>query len=171
MTDIVEMMKGDGSMVRFVSGGEELLENAYPLWVKLREHMIARSKNFPEEMTKLTWEERKKEIICKGQGTRLFVDLAFDGGGNLVGYCISTLTFGNVGEIDSIFVEREWRGGGLGSQLMDRAERWLDESGSAIKKLAVSWGNDEVLEFYAHHGFLPRRIMLEKKDHVGPQLK
>jgi GNAT superfamily N-acetyltransferase len=156
-------MKSEGGKVRFVSGGEELLESLHPLWIRLREHVIARSTNFPKEMSKLTWEERKSEILCKGRGTSILVDMAIDDGGHPVGYCISTITPSKEGEIDSIFVEGEWRGKGLGGQLMDRAVRWLDESGAQVNRLVATWGNDEVLGFYAKHGFLPRRIVLERK--------
>ena len=149
--------------VRFVSGGEELLDVARPLWLKLREHVIARSEHFSAQMSQLSWQERRKEILDKVPGTEVFVDLALDHADVLVGYCVSTITPSKQGEIDSIFVEEGWRGAGIGDQLMQRAEQWLDASGARMRTLEVTWGNEEVMGFYARRGFLPRRIVLQKK--------
>ncbi len=56
-------------------------------------------------------------IICFDEATR-----------QRVGYCISSLDHDLAGEIESIFVLPEYRGLGIGKELMRRTLQWLDEA-------------------------------------------
>lgn len=150
--------------VEFVRGGIELLDEVRPLWLRLREHVCPRSKHFQEEMREVTWEDRKEEILGKGEGTKLMVDLVLlTGSMEKVGYCVSTLTSEGLGEVDSIFVEEDLRGQGIGEELMRRSLGWLEGEGANKVQLSVTYGNEGVLPFYEEHLFYPRRIILEKK--------
>lgn len=150
--------------IEFVSGGAELLERVRPLWAELRRHVGGRSRHFSQEMASMTWEERRSEILDKAAGGGVRIDLAIEAGtSRAVGYCVSSLTREGEGEIDSIFVVADQRGRGIGDQLMRRAMAWLDASGARSETLEVTWGNDEVMGFYAQRGFLPRRVILERK--------
>ncbi len=79
-----------------------------------------------------------------------------------IGYCISTVNKELIGEIDSLFVEKEYRKYGLGDQLMNRALDWLNNNKVKTKIIGVAEGNENVLEFYKRYGFYKRRVILEQ---------
>ncbi len=148
----------------YLRKSEEALDELHPIWMKLRRYASSRSKHFDEEMREVTWEERRAEILGKGRGTQLIVDLALLGvSKKKVGYCVSTLTPDGLGEVDSIYVEESLRGQGIGDELMRRAPERLDEQGAKRVELSVTHGNQEALSFYERHSFYPRRIILERK--------
>ncbi|MFC1952917.1 GNAT family N-acetyltransferase [Chloroflexota bacterium] len=94
----------------------------------------------------------------------LHISLAHDENtGILVGYCVSTVTE-NKGEIDSIFIDPEYRKNGIGNSLMQRALNWMNNNSVTRKTLNVGAGNDEVFEFYSRYRFYPYRIILEQVD-------
>lgn len=67
-----------------------------------------------------------------------------------------------MGEIESIFIEKECRGFGLGDKLMTRALKWLDKNGADNKIIGVAEGNEKVLEFYKRYGFYKRTVILQQ---------
>ena len=44
-----------------------------------------------------------------------------------IGYCISTINLELVGEIESLYLEKEYRNQGIGEELMNRALTYLNE--------------------------------------------
>ena len=148
---------------RYLRGGAELLDEVVGLWSGLREHVCSRSLHFAEEMRQLTWEERKHQILDKGQGVEVMVDIALSPEGRKLGYCVSTLTSKGDGEVDSIYVEEGSRGNGLGADLLRRSTEWMELRGANSMKLSVTWGNEEVLPFYESHCFYPRSVTLQRK--------
>lgn len=135
------------------------------LWSKVRELLCSRCTYFGTEMEELSWPQRKAEILGKGEGTRIMVDVVLDtSSGAKVAYCVSTVDGDSVGEVDSIFVEESYRGQGIGGQLILRAVQWMEGEGASKMQLIVTYGNEEVLAFYEEHGFYPRRIVLERKN-------
>ncbi|MCU0860787.1 MAG: GNAT family N-acetyltransferase [Methanomassiliicoccales archaeon] len=144
-----------------VSGGPEILDDMEPLWNGLRAHVCSRSVHFGEEMRLLSWEERKKEIL--GAGKRLLAEVV-SVDGTRVAYCVSSVDTQGAGEVDSIYVDEGHRGMGLGHELVDRALSWMERNGAKSVRLSVTWGNEEVLQFYQSHSFYPRSITLQRKD-------
>ena len=67
-----------------------------------------------------------------------------------------------LGEIESIYIEPDYRGSGIGDNLMKRALRWMDEYPVDKKVLTVGAGNEEVFAFYSRHNFYPRTTILEQ---------
>jgi ribosomal protein S18 acetylase RimI-like enzyme len=113
-------------------------------------------------MSKMTFERRRQGLIDKAGGG-LLVDLARDAETNQpVGYCVTTISDERVGEIDSIYVEREYRRHRIADTLMKRALSWLDGHSVLRRVLTVAGGNEQVLEFYARYGFYPRSTVLEQ---------
>jgi ribosomal protein S18 acetylase RimI-like enzyme len=138
---------------------EEGIDIVAPLWEKLNEYHGRLSQNFAYDYSDRTWETRKKEFL--GEADDLRVDLAKDiDAGELVGYCISSITSARLGEIDSIFVESDYRRNGIGDHLINSALGWLKEQG--VKKIIVQVmvGNEEAQPFYNRHGFLPRTTIM-----------
>lgn len=144
------------------SGGSELLDEVGPLWAQLNGHHAASSPHFEQAYQRKTFAERKQGLLEQAQGGDLHVELMLDGVGTVVGYCVSTINSGRVGEIDSLFVLPEWRGKKLGHTLMESSLCWLRERGISRIRLSVAAGNEQVFGFYAKHGFFPAKTILEQ---------
>jgi len=153
--------------IRYISGGEELLDRIKPLWEKLNHHHQICSVDFKRWYRQFTFEMRKSMITEKSRGDDILVDLAQIAGENeIIGYCLSTIipkNSGLEGEVDSIFVDEEYRGLHIGEELFSRTLRWFDRRKVDFRRLLVATGNEEVLEFYRKFDFYPRVIVLEQK--------
>lgn len=147
---------------QFISGDEELLDLVQPLWEKLNKHHEVNSSYFSDKFRNLKFEVRKNKFI-KSNNLQVKIDLIKDIEKDLyVGYCISTINEDLTGEIDSIFVEKEYRKYGLGDKLMNIALEWLNSKQVKTKIIGVAEGNENVLEFYKRYGFYKRRVILEQ---------
>jgi diamine N-acetyltransferase len=148
--------------IDFITGGAELLENVQPLWEKLNKHHQVNSKHFPDKFRNLTFDLRKKKLI-NDINTELRVDLVKDPENHaFVGYCISTVTIDSVGEIDSLYIEPEYRKFGIGDKLMSKSLEWLDSKNVKTKIIGVAEGNEQAFDFYKKYGFYERRTILEQ---------
>lgn len=146
----------------FTNGSSELLNLVEPLWEKLRKHHETKSNYFSNEFKNFKFEVRKSKFI-KDSNMQVKIDLIKDIEKDIyIGYCISTINKDLIGEIDSIFVEKEYRIHGLGEKLMNRALEWLNNYNVKTKIIAVAEGNEDVMEFYQKHGFYKRRVILEQ---------
>ncbi|UCC17809.1 MAG: GNAT family N-acetyltransferase [Dehalococcoidales bacterium] len=134
-----------------------------PLWKKLNEHHGRLSPHFGYDYSGRTWEKRKIEFV--GEAADLRVDLAKDNDtGDLVGYCVSSITTDRLGEIDSIFVESEYRQCGIGNHLITNALNWMGELSVTRVIVQVLVGNEESYPFYGRYGFLPRTTVMMRID-------
>lgn len=134
-----------------------------PLWDKLREHHKELSPYFQERYTEFTFQERKEELLNKSENGILRIDVAKDNDADeVIGYCISSISNELTGEIDSIFLEEEYRSSGIGNKLIERTLKWMDEKEVKTKKIMIAAGNEDTLAFYAHHNFFPKHIILEQ---------
>ena len=135
-----------------------------PLWENLNSHHHELSTHFPERYKQFTFEERKEEILKKAKNGILKIDIAKDENNDqYIGYCISSISKENIGEVDSIYLDEKYRSFGIGNQLMNRALNWMDEKGVKDKRIVVAIGNEEMLSFYEKFDFFPRHIILEHK--------
>ena len=135
-----------------------------PLWDKLRDYHQNLSTNFPERYGAMKFEDRKEEILKKSQNGTLKIDIAKDKNtGCYIGYCISSISDENIGEVDSIYLDKKYRSSGIGSNLMERALNWMDKNEVKTKKIVVAMGNEDLLSFYEHYNFFPRHLILEQK--------
>jgi ribosomal protein S18 acetylase RimI-like enzyme len=149
--------------IQYTETDERSLDLIKPLWQKLLQHHRARSRNFTAIFDRVTFEKRKDELLKKSAGGALHVDLARDAEtGELAGYCVSSINTAKHAEIESIYVEPEYRRGGIGNTLMKKALKWLDERQVARRILAVAAGNEEVFGFYRRYKFYPRATILEQ---------
>jgi len=148
--------------IAFSSGNESLIDKIKPLWVELNKHLLEVSPYFKNYYETLTFEGRKRFILQRASGGAVRVDLAFDAS-ELVGYCVSSIDRLLTGEVDSIFVDKYYRGQGIGRTLIEKALLWLESEGVKKNIISVTVGNEQVYRFYAIFGFLPRRTLLEQK--------
>ena len=149
--------------ITYVNGNKSLLDKIEPLWKQLVLYLLGVSPYFKDYYRNLVFEDRKRVILQRAWGGDIRVDLALDGS-VLVGYCVSSYDKCLTGEIDSIFVTADCRGQGVGTTLMQRALQWLDSKGAKKKIISVTFGNEQVWDFYANFGFRPRRTLLEQKQ-------
>lgn len=111
----------------------------------------------------MTFEKRKYDLLKKSLFGEMRVDLAVDeASGCVVGYCVSSLIGEKIGEIESIFVNVDYRGLGVGDSLIKNALSWMDKEGAAEKIVEVGDGNEQAFGFYARYGFLPRKTVLKQ---------
>ena len=104
----------------------------------------------------------------KSSGGATRIDLAQDKiNGNLIGYCVSTISKDNRGEIDSIFIEEDYRRSGIGAYLTEKALGWMDEKAADGIITEVIINNQDALNFYYQYGFYPRCIILERVKKAG----
>lgn len=150
------------SNFEFTHGSVELLNLVQPLWEKLKEYHEINSNYFSDDFRNLTFEVRKNKFT-KDKNLKVKIDLIKDKKNGLyIGYCISTISTDLVGEIDSLFVDEEYRKYGLGDKLMNSALEWLNSYEVKTKIIGVAEGNENVLEFYKRYGFYKRRVILQQ---------
>ncbi|HLX63405.1 MAG TPA: GNAT family N-acetyltransferase [Planctomycetota bacterium] len=145
--------------------GLDRLEMIRPLWVKLNAHHIDLAPDFAQRRSRRSFDDRLREWREIAAGGCLKIDLVTRTSDQTrVAYCVTTLSAKLDGEIDSLFVEAEIRGQGVGSELMRRALAWLTERGAKSKLIVVAHGNDAAMRFYARFGFKPNTVHLREPD-------
>jgi GNAT superfamily N-acetyltransferase len=149
--------------VTYVSGNESLIDRVASLWEELNRQHLSLSPYFKNYYRTLTFEDRKRSIQQRGFGGEIRVDLALDNSGQPIGYCITSIDRWLTGEIDSIFVDPQCRGQGVGTVLMEKALDWLKVKGAKKNVVSVAVGNEQAYVFYQQFGFFPRRTLLEQK--------
>ncbi len=144
-----------------ISGGAELLDQIEPLWKKLIQHHAAVNPTFAGHLAEKNFENRKKELIGKSANKGLRVELALDKDSKeYSGYCVSTISGTDTGEVDSIFVEENQRGCGIGEKLIASALKWMDDEKVKEKRVEVITGNERAFKFYKRFGFHQRKVTL-----------
>ena len=147
--------------ISYIEVDAEELDKIKPLWEKLVEHIKVRSTHFSDWFETRTFEKRKAELMKKSDRGKLHINLAVYGN-EYIGYCVSSVCC-KTGEIDSIFVEENHRSYGIGGEMMKRALAWMEEEQAESVNIAASIGDEDVLPFYQHYGFFPKRILLKLK--------
>ncbi len=145
--------------IKIFSGGPELLDQVSPLWEEIKKYHVEKSRHFSKEMNSKSFVSRKTELISKAK--YLQVGIA----SNLkeekdVGYCITTIDYENRGEIDSLFIVKQYRRQGIGKKLTNMALAWLNDKCVVDSSIIVAYGNEDVIDFYKSFGFYPRNIHL-----------
>jgi ribosomal protein S18 acetylase RimI-like enzyme len=144
-----------------IQGGIELLDQVKPLWEQLNRHHELNASHHRSHFSHFTFEKRKKGLLEKRESHAFFIEI-IRSGGDAVAYCIST-SDGRKGEVESIFIEKDQRGEGLGDQLMKNAMMWMDAQGAQDRVIMVAAGNEQVWPFYERYGFFPYATKLRNK--------
>lgn len=153
------------SDIEYIECGGESLDLIKPLWEKLNKHHGKLSKHFAEKYLEFTFEIRKADLLSKVEHGGLRIFLAKDSTtGELIGYCISSVDKYKVGEIDSIFVDLNHRGRGIGVSLIKKTLLWMDTMQVIKKKVVVAAGNEQAFTFYSRFGFYPIHTTLQQAD-------
>ena len=110
----------------------------------------------------MTFDRRKKELLEKSGKGAMRIDIAKDANTRvIIGYCISTISEKKQGEIESIFIEEDYRRHGIGDNFMEKTLAWMDSLAVVKKIIAVAAGNEEALIFYSRHNFYPKVTILQ----------
>jgi len=149
--------------VKFIHGDEALLDQIRVLWEALNSHHLGLSTNFKQHYQDMTFEKRRADLLKKAATGKMRVDLAvYKVTGQNVGYCVSSFNQEKIGEVESIFVDANYRGMGIGDALMKKTLCWMDQEGAMEKIVEVASGNEEAFCFYSKYGFLPRKTLLKQ---------
>ena len=152
------------SKIEVQSGGEEMLGHIEEMWGSLTQHAAHRSKHFSAHFATRTFEQRCKELNTKAATGRLRISIARDAYSERdLGYCICSIGPDGQGEVESLYVAELSRGRGVGDTLLTDAISWMEGNGANSVSVFTVYGSEEVLPFYAKHGFLPKMVMLERK--------
>jgi len=160
---------------RLQIGGADDLDLLEPLWVAVHHrHREAMPELAPYVSDAETWRARRSlyEQLIDKPDTLLLIAFVGD---NAVGYGLTHIlpvadswiedtwvTGERVGEIESLSVLPEYRGSGLGSELLDRLERHLHERGVDDVILGALSGNADALRLYQRRGYQPTWLYLSK---------
>jgi diamine N-acetyltransferase len=137
----------------------EGIDAVRPLWEKLRAYHAP----LLDERPPFLFEPRKQGILAKAAAGKLRIELVSVVSNTTdIAYCIATVSADGCGEIDSMFVEEDFQGCGIGSELVRRTLAWLDNVGASSKVVTVAHGNERALAFYRRFGFHPLSILLRQ---------
>jgi len=96
------------------------------------------------------------------------VGVAVEAGGPIVGFVMFHVETGvyeqdvTRGIVGNVFVVESARGQGIGTKLMDYAEKRLREEGVDVVGLSVLAANENARRLYAERGYRPHRIEMER---------
>lgn len=149
--------------ILLIEGKQELLGEVQELWQKLNMHHMENTQYFKKKYQENSFEKRKKPLLEKSATGDIQVLIAKDQATDTkAGYCISTVTAEGIGELDSIYVEKEYRRLGVGDMLMTASMKWLESKAPKEIVLTVAGGNEKALDFYKRYGFYTTATKLAK---------
>lgn len=76
---------------------------------------------------------------------------------------ISTAEGGRVGLVEDVIVDAEFRGSGVGTQLLEQIAAWGHEKGIKRLQLLADRDNRPALEFYSSRRWFPTRLICLRK--------
>lgn len=149
-------------------GGRQDLDQLEPLWLAIhRQHQISMPHLGPYVDDATTWSHRRALYVSLFDRYDPCLLLA-EAQGHLIGYGLAyaipaedtwladTWATGTViGEIESLSVLPDHRGGGVGTRLLDGLHRHLAQAGIRDIILGVLPGNTDAQRLYARHGYTP----------------
>ncbi len=156
-------------------GSADDLHLLEPLWVAVHHrHVQSMPELAPYVDDAETWRARRslyRGLLAKPD-TLLLLALVDD---TAVGYGLTHvmpvadswiedtwMTGERIGEIESLSVLPEYRGGGLGSELLERLETHLADLGVDDVILGALAGNDHAIRLYERRGYRPTWLYLSK---------
>ena len=108
------------------------------------------------------WPYRAFEGFLGQDGFLVAVEDRGTGPGQICGYVIADVVteFGRTsGHVKDLAVAPDWRGRGVGTQLLDRGLAVLAAGGARLAKLEVRVGNEAARGLYTAFGFSPNRLV------------
>lgn len=148
-------------VISYIIGKEEFLNDVKPLWEKLNNHHKSKTLFFHSKFENFTFEKRMEALLK--DDIKINIVLARNEESKMnIGYCIATKNNEGVGEIQSIFIDDDFRGCNIGEKLMEESLNFLECENAEKILIGVSGGNEEVINFYEKFGFRKRTTILER---------
>ncbi len=143
-----------------VSGQQELLSSIAPLWQELNRHHGSLSPHFTAFYREFTFDQRMASIARHAVKLRLFLALP-EAKSPPLGFGISSIDAQGVGEIDSLYVQLNSRGQGLGSRLIEAMHAWFASENIVTRRVTVAAGNENAFSIYTKYGYALRMHLLQ----------
>jgi ribosomal protein S18 acetylase RimI-like enzyme len=147
--------------ISFKEGGVELLSEIQETWELLNKHHEEKSVDFKERFASFKFDRRKIDLIKKTKNGEIFVLIAYVGK-EKAGHCVSSHDKNDKGEIETLFVKKNFRKYGLGKIMMEKSLEWLQKNDVNNIDIMVAAGNEEALPFYEKYGFKTAGIKVKK---------
>jgi ribosomal protein S18 acetylase RimI-like enzyme len=74
------------------------------------------------------------------------------------------LTVDRVGKVDNIIVDQSYRGGGIGTKLLERLFQYFDDNKVKYFEISCDLDNADALRLYKRLGFKEQKLMLVKEN-------
>lgn len=133
------------------------------LWERNRKYHEELSEFFGELYLNMVFEERINSFN-KFDENHIKITLAKTSNDeSLIGYCISTFN-GIEGSTQTLHVHENFRGTGVGRNLMNSHIGWLKGNGCEVITITVSYENNNTIMFYESLGFKPNTIEMRLSD-------
>jgi ribosomal protein S18 acetylase RimI-like enzyme len=162
---------------RVRSGGTEDLDLVEPLWVAVHHrHAETMPQLAPYVSDSETWLVRRglyEELLVKPDTLLLLAEAD----GAAIGYGLAHVmpvddtwipdtwaTGTRIGEIESLSVLPQYRGSGLGSELLGRLEDHFRDRGVTDLILGALAGNQDAIRLYERRGYRPTWLYLSRFD-------
>ncbi|GEM_PF-43135 len=155
----------ENSNIIYTTYGVNEFDLIRDLWEGLIKYLIEQTKDRSPPIRWPSFETRKTKFMRKNKEREISVIIASNAiSGTHIGYCVSSAAYNEYAEIESIFVREEFRGQGIGSELIKRSLDWIKMIGASSIGVAVTVMNSRAIAFYAKHGFFMRQYLLEKTE-------
>ncbi len=139
----------------------EEVEVIKELWEKNRLYHEELSKYFKELYGSITFDDRIGSL--KGSSKEEIKITVAQKGNRCIGYCISVAKEGR-GELESLHVDSESRGLGVGKALSTDHIKWMREKKCRSIRVKVAHENRGAVSFYRELGFYPNTLDLQLKE-------
>lgn len=123
--------------------------------------------------TRQTWYERKVEQALRD--TDVVISLGAELDDLLVGALMGSVRYGEFGMpepiavLDTMLVDRRFRGQGIGARLMDQLLKNLRGLRISRLRTEVGWDELELIGFFRHLGFAPAPRLVLELDLTGTE--
>lgn len=132
------------------------IDHIAPLWGELRDHHQSLTIDYHQHYIDTSFAIRKKALLGRD---KLACYLANTDDQD-VGFCVVSVE-GDIGFIESLYVQPKTRGSGAGKALTLRGIEWLQKQAVKDIRLSVGQGNDAVMDFYKKLGFRQRAVIMQ----------
>lgn len=131
------------------------------LWEKLNDFHMEKTFIDGGRFSGNEWKKRKESLLKKIDHPGHIKIILAEEGEEPAGYVVATLD-GDAGEIDSLYIEEDFRNKGVGKALIEQAEDWFAEKKAKRIRISVVGGNADACAVYEHLGYNVREIIFEK---------
>lgn len=163
-----------GTAVTVVPADSEVVDRLADMWVALARDQRGHGSHLRADTNRT----RVRELLARYTASEGLLVAATDtdsGTGAPVGFVMFRVRSGQYevdttrGLVENLYVGQGHRDNGVGSALLEAAERRLGERGVDVVSLEVMAPNEAARRFYRRHGYEPHRVELEKSVDDGSE--